>query len=436
MNFKPGFFQILQLSGFPVRKAKGLYNSLMKIDDLEKWHLNQRDEILKFHLQNNPFYKRFVGEYSGSWEDLPIIKKSDLIGNSSSKLPDLPQKYYSLKTSGSSGHALTIARDRLTHVLVWLSVQNHYKKAGVNISDLQARFYGIPLTRSLYFKERFKDYLSNRVRFPVFDLSDGVLEQWLNSFRRKPFVYLYGYTNSLVAFASYLLKTGVVLSQVCPSLKACIVTAESCSDEDVQMLEGGFGLPIYNEYGATEVSVIGFQGKGDWEVSDELVYVEVVNDHGQIVPDGTIGRLLCTLLHNKGTPILRYEIGDMASIRRENGKTFITNLSGRLSDMVVFPSGRKVPGLTFYYVAKQLLSECEDIGEFRIVQTGITEFELELIAPEISVDSILPLVQKGFDKYLEPGLKVGVKNVASIERTGAGKFKHFIKLAEPSRTEI
>jgi phenylacetate-CoA ligase len=422
------FLKILKLYGFPVRTAQRSYREIEQRDDLHAWQLTQRAKLVEYHLKNNPFYKKHVGDSVDVWEKIPILRKADLQGDYQTKLPVSQRNYYILSTSGSSGHPLVIARDKLTHALVWLNVASHYHKAGVSLNDLQARFYGIPLSGISYYKERLKDYISNRRRFPVFDLSDAVLAKWLQKFQKTPFVYLYGYTNSLVAFAEYAIRQEVVLHDICPSIKACIITAEDCIDADKKILEKGFGVPVFNEFGASEVSVIGFKSEGYWEVSDELVYLEVVDDSGNLVPDGKKGRLLCTMLHNLGTPIIRYEIGDVASILRENGKTFITNLSGRLSDTVVLPSGRKIPGLTFYYVARQLLNDIKGINEFRIIQKGEVAFEMEVVAPLLAITTILPLVQAGFDKYLEPGLSVSIKKVKSIKRTGSGKFKHFIGL--------
>ena len=45
-----------------------------------------------------------------------------------------------------------------------------------------------------------------RKRFTVFDLSDSVLEKYYQSFLVNKFKYIYGYNNSIVMFARYVLK--------------------------------------------------------------------------------------------------------------------------------------------------------------------------------------------------------------------------------------
>jgi phenylacetate-CoA ligase len=427
---KLDFFTVMKLTGFPIDEAISVFNAISLEANFLEWQNLQREIIVDYHLRNNDFYKTHLKNWKGAWDDIPIITKNDLQGDHLSKIPNNGIKNpYLLKTSGSSGHPLTIVKDRLCHALAWVNIAENYALAGVNLSDSQARFYGIPLGGMANFKELLKDWLANRVRFPVFNLDDKTLEKWSMRFKHHSFKYLYGYTNSMVAFATYFHKNGMVLKDICPSLVSCIITAEVCSDIDREILEKGFGVPVFNEYGASEISIIGFKSNADWLVSSKLVYVEVVDEDDRPLPDGQRGRLLCTSLFNKGTPLIRYEVGDIASIRHENDKTYITKLSGRTSDMIILPSGRKVPGLTFYYVARQLIEKCHEIREFRVVQTDAQKFVVEVIAADGLKDKdILPKLQYGFDTYLEPGLDVSLKRVEAIIRTGAGKFKHFVSM--------
>ena len=115
-----------------------------------------------------------------------------------------------------------------------------------------------------------KDRLSNRVRFNTIDLSESVLESWLDAFRRRPFVYIYGYAYPLVTFAHFLDKKGLVLKVLLPTLQTVIVTSEMCSLEEMALMERVYGVPVYNEYGASEAGIVGFGRNGRWKLSNEL----------------------------------------------------------------------------------------------------------------------------------------------------------------------
>ncbi|MBI9061375.1 MAG: phenylacetate--CoA ligase family protein [Marinilabiliaceae bacterium] len=423
-------FKIMRLMGYPVSQAKREYSTIQKQNDLKVWQTQKRWELIKYHFDNNPYYRLRVGEIPQEWEDLPVLKKSDLQGDFLSKVPPVfrEKDLYISNTSGSSGQPFFFAKDKLTHVLIWLNVEAHYRNAGISINDKQARFYGIPLNKKSLIRERIKDVFANRYRFLVFNLEEKILHQWICKFRKTPFKFIYGYTNSLVVFAKYLIQLDIVLKDVCPTLKICIVTSELCVDEDQVLLEKAFGIKIFNEYGASELSVIGFKKGEYWVVSDEVVYLEVLDENDQPVEEGTVGKLVCTLLHNRATPIIRYEIGDLASISEKNGRTYITHLAGRENELAELPSGRKVPGFTFYYVVRSILEQSDFMKEYRIVQLSKSLFEIQVVSEREVSNDVELIIQRSFDKYLESGLQVQLKTVESIDRSGNGKFKHFISM--------
>ena len=150
--------------------------------------------------------------------------------------------------------------------------------------------YGIPLNSVDYWKERLKDRIANRVRFPVFDLSDQVLAKLLASFKRHRFEYLYGYTSAIARFSAFVLRQGITLKDVCPSLNACIVTSEVCVPEDRETIAAALGgPPVVNEYGASELGVLAFEHpNGEMRSSEELVCLETSPD------EYGVPRLLCT----------------------------------------------------------------------------------------------------------------------------------------------
>ena len=168
----------------------------------------KKQEIVKFHLENNSFYQQLVGSKTyGEWNYLPILNKTNL----QSPLLERLSKGYSQKdiflnkTSGSSGTPFIFAKDNYCHALTWASIIYRFGWYGIDFNNsYQARFYGIPMDFIGNKKERFKDFLSHRFRFPIFDLSDEVLEGFLNHFRIKKFDYINGYTSSIVLFAKFL----------------------------------------------------------------------------------------------------------------------------------------------------------------------------------------------------------------------------------------
>ncbi len=175
------------------------------------------------------------------------------------------------------------------------------------------------LDKKGYYKERIKDLFSHRFRFSVFDLSDEAFHKHLKKFRSTPFDFINGYTSPIVQFAKFLKKEGIVLNKVCPTLKACVVTSEMLFESDKELMEIQFGIPVINEYGASELDLIAFQNpKGELQINSETLYVEILDDDNNPLPNGKEGRVVITSFYNKAHPFIRYDIGDIGVISKKS----------------------------------------------------------------------------------------------------------------------
>lgn len=425
------FEQVMKWQGFPLAAAKQKIVELSGLTPtaLYTWQEAQRNDIVRFHLAHNPFYQSIAPANFANWEELPVLTKKsfqaplpELLSDAFGSVKDV----YVGNTSGSSGHPFFYAKDKYAHALTWAHVAALYAQHGITLRSRQARFYGIPFDKIGFWKETLKDRIAKRRRFPVFDLSEPVLAKWVKRFQQEAFDYLYGYTSSLVYFARYCTENGIVLKNICPSLKVCMVTSEACTPEDRIVLEKGFGVPVVNEYGASELGIIAFENPaGEWLLSDELIYLEIVDEAGKHVPEGTPGRVLCTSLFNKAMPIIRYEIGDVGVIEMKNGRRVLTQLLGRTNDFVQLPSGRVSPGLTFYYISRSILEKAGFINEFIIKQTALDTLVFVIDAKRKLSAAEIEIIEENIVTYLEPGMKLEIEEVDQIERPASGKIKHF-----------
>ena len=179
----PLFDLSLQLNGFPMKEAKAEFQKIVALsdEDYEIFIENKKKEIVNFHLQNNHFYQELLGSKTfNNWNDLPVLNKKNLQKPLLERLSNgyFPKNIFVNKTSGSSGHPFIFAKDKYCHALTWASIIYRFSWYGIDFnSSYQARFYGIPLDFIGNKKERFKDFLSHRFRFSIFNLSDIVLEK-------------------------------------------------------------------------------------------------------------------------------------------------------------------------------------------------------------------------------------------------------------------
>ena len=427
----------LQLNGFPIQEAKAELRKIIAFTESEhKVFVNhKKKEIVDFHLQNNPFYKELVGTTVNlNWEDLPVLTKSNL---QKTLLERLSKGYrasnsYINKTSGSSGTPFIFAKDKYCHALTWASNRYRFGWYGIDFnSSYQARFYGIPMDFIGNKKERFKDFLSHRYRFSIFDLSDAILEKMLKKFQCKKFDYINGYTSSIVLFAKFLQKKNIILTTICPTLKVCMVTSEMLFEDDKMLLEKQFGVPIVNEYGASELDLIAFQNmEGEWQVNSETLFVEILDDFNKPVLNGASGRIVITSLYNKAHPFIRYDIGDIGILDEKSTlqKPILKKLIGRTNDVAILPSGKIAPGLTFYYVTKSIIEDDGNVKEFVIKQTKIDTFEIEYVSETELNMAQIKKIEEAIELYLEPNLLFNFIRKKTLDRSNRGKLKQFTSL--------
>lgn len=427
----------LQLNRFPIKKAKNALEEIKKIPEREydAYVERKKQEIVDYHLKHTPFYRNFFGaEAYSSWEEVPVMKKKDLqrpleerYSNSFSS-----KNSYVGKTSGSSGHPFIFAKDRFCHALSWAEFNDRYQWYGIDLDrSVQARFYGIPLDRFGYFKERIKDRFGFRYRFPIFDLSDEKMEEFLQEFKKKNFDYINGYTSSIVLFAKFLKKKDLILKDLCPQLRLCIVTSEMFFEEDKILLEETFGVPIVNEYGASELGLLAFQNpEEEWILNSETMFVEVLDDDGRALHFGEEGRIVITSLYNKAHPFIRYDIGDTGCLAENSTlkKPILKRLLGRTNDVAVLPSGKVVPGLTFYYVTKSVIENDGSVKEFIVQQTEPGAFRIIYVSENELEPDKRRKIEQAMEVYLEKGLDLEFEHKSTLNRSKRGKLKQFESL--------
>ena len=418
----------LRVNGYPINKAKQFIKPVYKLsgEKLLSYLDERKRTIVSYHIKNNKFYNDKVQEYK-RWDDLPVLTKKDLQVKLDKRLSDefLSQKVYLNKTSGSTGDPFYFAKDKFCHALTWANIQNQFDNHGL-YGKKQARFYGLPKSKLARYKERIKDFFSNRYRFDVFDLSNTAFELWIKRFSNNRFVYINGYTTVLVLFAKYLIQKNIVLSKLCPSLKACVVTSEMCSDSDKIILEKGLGVNVINEYGASELDLIAFQNKDfEWQVNTATLYVEILDEDNNQLPFGNEGRVVITSLYNKAHPFIRYDIGDIGVLEKKKGKIILKELIGRKEDYVKLPSGKVAPGLTFYYVTKSLMEKSQNVKEIKVSQKKIDTFEIRYVSQVKLTPKEENQVKQALEEYLEPNLNIRLIRCSSLERSKSGKLKQF-----------
>jgi phenylacetate-coenzyme A ligase PaaK-like adenylate-forming protein len=211
-----------------------------------------------------------------------------------------------------------------------------------------------------------------------------------------------------------------------------LTMAEPLLPETRNAAEDIWHAPFANMWGTSEggVTAIGcFKGPG-MHLTDDLLIVEPVDEHGDSVPAGARShKIYLTNLFNTLMPLIRYEITDEITLNDEpcacgSQHRRIHDIQGRNDDTF-----RYRPNVSVHpHLFRSILAKYSAISEYQIKQmpTGaqITictsgPVDTEDIASEIAVALSTSGIQQPF---------VLIERAAEIPRLPTGKVKRFIPL--------
>jgi len=117
-------------------------------------------------------------------------------------------------------------------------------------------------------------------------------------------------------------------------LKAVIGTGEYVYQHERDIIEQATGVTFVNEYGCTEVGLIGFEcEEHNLHVMAANIYLEVIKDGKNVIDEE--GDIHVTELHARSNPFIRYGLGDRGILCSERCSC------GRALPIIKILSGRK-----------------------------------------------------------------------------------------------
>ncbi|MCU0633441.1 MAG: hypothetical protein MUE41_01105 [Gemmatimonadaceae bacterium] len=152
-----------------------------------------------------------------------------------------------------------------------------------------------------------------------------------------------------------------------------------------------FGAPVFDRYGCRELGDPASErrpGAGQ-HVCESLYVVEVVAADGAPCAPGVTGRLLLTCLVNYAMPLIRYDIGDLATWHESSepvdGVTWrrLREIGGRTIETIVRPDGGVVSPIYFIHLLGVTL-ERGWLRRYQFVQEAPAHLRVRLV-PQVRV---------------------------------------------------
>jgi phenylacetate-CoA ligase len=161
----------------------------------------------------------------------------------------------------------------------------------------------------------------------------------------------------------------------------------------------------------------------------EHILVEIVDQDGNAVKDGTTGDVLVTQLENYAMPVIRYQIGDLSSLITdpcECGRNLqrLGPITGRTTDLVRLPDGSFLTGLAFPHIFKDF-----SIDFYQVHQRSDRSVDVQLVLSK-SLDpagreDLLGRLELALQRKLV-GVELRIHPVERIAKTSSGKLRTVI----------
>ena len=209
-----------------------------------------------------------------------------------------------------------------------------------------------------------------------FDVTRPVDEQiaWLKT---RSAAYLLTYPSNLIALLERSRETGFRPA----GLRQVSTLGELLPDGVRELCRTVWDVPLVDAYSAQEVGMIALQcpDHPHYHVQSESLVVEIVDDTGAPCRAGETGRVIITDLHNFATPLVRYAVGDHATVGGPcpcgRGLPVIERVLGRTRNMLTLPDGGRIwPVLNPVFEDLTL-----PIRQLQLVQRTPAEIDVSLV---------------------------------------------------------
>jgi len=359
---------------------------------------------------------------------LPTMDKQDALAHGDQMVwQGVPGGAFKYNTGGSSGEPLIFYYGRRRQASDAAGRMRARRWWGVEPGDPEVYLWGAPV--ELDKTDRIKtlrDRLINQLVLNAFEMSPATMDEYAQAIQAFQPHCMYGYASSLALLAAHLIDRSTKLRL--PKLKVVCTTGEPLFDYQRELIGRAFGAPLANEFGSRDIGFTAHETPdGQLLLMSESIILEVLDEQGQPVPPGETGEAVMTALESFAQPFIRYRTGDMVrmadeSCRAGRGLDVITEVLGRSTDFVVRADGTIMHALAVIYVLRAV----EGVGEFKIVQHSLHEFEV-LVVPNASwQESGRVEIGTGLHKRLGDDIHINLRLVESIPAEASGKHRYVI----------
>lgn len=402
-------------------------------EQLAEWQHERLRATVTHAMRTVPYYRSTFADigraldmptFRRNFSRLPFLTKATLRDHMSELMSDDYRGPLSYKTTGgSTGEAVTIAKDRMATAHARGAMWRNYAWWGIDIGHRQGRFWGVPIRRSQRLRYRVIDLLSNRIRLSSFGFSDDDLRCYYTRLKRFKPVYLYGYASMIYEFAAFLRRERLSFS-----VPLVITTSEVLYPHQKTLIQEVLRCRVVNEYGCGELGPVASEcPEGGLHLMADNLYIEILTPGGTPAAPGEHGEVVATELHSRAMPLIRYRLMDSVEVSDAGcscGRSLptIKRVTGRAYDYLRSPSGKRFHGEKVMYLLEHLKHLGLGVRNLQVRQTTPSTLKISVVPDTGFTPSVLEIIQRYFTDSLG-AIDVEFTMVDQVHRDPSGKFR-------------
>lgn len=410
--------------------------------ELHAQHVIMLERLCRHAQKTSPFYAdRLTPLFDAdgtfrleAWSEVPTLSRGELLESFEAlRSRSVPKNFGGLllaETSGSTGQAVRALWTDTQQLATQCITRRLDQWNGSEPGGLMVAISGRPISSGpTEFEDEYWAPVYKALNQPGRHININAQlptdHLWKRLEEIKP-QHLVARPQQLFAIANIYQNRGVRPSYDLATLR---VYGEQRSKHVDDLFSKIFGIRPISNYSAEEVGHIALECPEcrQFHVVDEVTHVDVVDDAGQPVGAGEVGRILTTPLYSYAMPLIRYELGDDVRLGKpdcpRSQSVNLTEIMGRRADLFHHPDG----GL-FRPTAQVLTTISYLLGAMaiQIVQQKTNRFLVRYQAKHVPDIEVLKEAVCQVQDAFGIQSKVSLERVPEIPAMENGKRKDFV----------
>jgi phenylacetate-CoA ligase len=363
--------------------------------------------------------------------DLPLLDRATLRDRRSDlTCTCVPGGPIPFNTGGSTGEPLNFYFDRRRIAYDKAARMRTHHWFGAKPGDREVYLWGAPAEfRRQDRLRQWRDRLTNELLLSAFNMSPVTMRDYLRQIESYNPVSLFGYPGSIALLCDFAQAEGITIRP--PALQVVFVTGEVLEPRQRETIEGYFQVPVANGYGSRDGGFVAHQcPRGAMHVTSENFVMEIVDGHGQILPQGEFGEIVITHLDCHAMPFIRYRTGDVGRLLGGmcacgRGLQLMDVVAGRSTDHLVATDGTLKHALSLIYVMRRM----DNVRHFQIHQDRQRGVEIRMVTSKPLSLAERQEIEHGVRLQLGQDVRLRLTLVDRIEPLPSGKHRYVVSEA-------